>query len=166
MVARKYGPEIRAEIVAAYNSNAKTAAIKEQYGVPHSTILRFVRLAGATMRIERNKRQQVIKLSEAQPRLLPSEIARIIGAHRQYVIRIRQECGFKTIRRFQRPPLKRTSIAVLHERNPELGAVEVALIVGCKFSYAKKVLCSLKKKNVAPVVAATTNEGGLQGLSM
>lgn len=96
---RKYGPDIRAQIVAAYNTDEKTEAIRQRFGVPHCTMLRFVKEAGERMRIQRNKRQQIIKLSENNPRLGPTAIAREVGADKKYVQRIRKECGFKTIRK-------------------------------------------------------------------
>lgn len=96
---RKYGPEFRAQVVAAYNTDEKTESIRQRFNVPHCTLLRFVKEAGERMRIERNKRQQIIRLSAANPRLGPTAIAKEVGADKAYVQRVRKECGFKTIRK-------------------------------------------------------------------
>lgn len=95
----KYGPELRAKIVAAYNADEKDETIRQMFGCPPVTILRFVRESGSKTKGERNKRQQIIKISLAHPRLGPTAIAKETGANKKYVQRVRKECGFKTIRK-------------------------------------------------------------------
>ena len=93
MAYRRFTDERRREIVAAYVSGEKTESICERLRVGKGSLQRFVKAAGVRLRFQYNKRQQVISLSRANPRLGPNAIAKEVGAHVHYVMRIRAECG-------------------------------------------------------------------------
>ena len=91
---RKLKDEQYAEIARAYLSQESVISIAKRYGMSVSIIRWWARRLGLPNKGYRNKRQQVIQASIDNPHLGPVAIAALIGANRNYTIRIRSECGF------------------------------------------------------------------------
>lgn len=91
---RKLRDEQYAEIARAYLSQESVVSIAERYGMSVSIIRWWARRLNLPNKGYRNKRQQVIQASIDNPHLGPVAIAKLVGANRNYTIRIRSECGF------------------------------------------------------------------------
>lgn len=115
-----------------------------------------------------SKKRKIIDASLADPRLGPTAIAKLTGASLSYVEKVRTECGFNQARsgRIIDPESLRQKVIQASKDNPNFGCVRIARLVGADKSYTRRVRSEFgfKLNHIAPAVAATTNEGGLQSL--
>lgn len=114
---RKLTDEQYAQIIAAYLGPETSVSIGRRFGVSPTNVYHIVRRRRVPFKANRNKRQQIIRLSIECPELGPTAIAKLLGANKKYVNRVRTACGFT------------------------------------------------KRKHVAPFVAPTTNDSGLQSVA-
>lgn len=111
---RKLTDEQYREILAAYVTAESARQIARRFGISDCTVFFLAKKFGVPTKGHRNKRQQIIRISEAQPELGPAAIGRLIGANRKYVNRVRTECGLT----------KRKNITLTGAPTPDQGGLQ------------------------------------------
>lgn len=90
---RKFNGELRRQIAEAYASDETIPSIRRRFGCDTTTIKRIAAEHGVLFKRARNKRQQIIKLSLAEPTLGSEEIAARLNVSVKYAREVRRVCG-------------------------------------------------------------------------